>query len=290
MPKKISCVIILLLLVFSTSCAGQEKTGIQADTTEGVTTAGPAAAVSELPCQHASDPDTEQDDRLRIVCLGDSVTAGVFELVRTGTFYFGGYVYDEKSAYPALLENMLRNEYGCDAAVYNAGISGDTAGDGAARLERDVFIREPEIITVCFGLNDVCLEDPEFFKSELEELFAAIRAWNPEVKIFYLTPNMLATYVHDETKDDYVNYAMANGNVYITKSGMLDRYMETARSVCEEHDIPVCDAYAYWKQLYAEGTDITELLATHVTHPSREMHVIFARMLAESMREHNIIG
>ncbi len=290
MPKNIFCVVILLLLIFSSSCAGPEKTVMQTDPEADDTTAGTASAVSELPHQLLPDPEAEQRDGLRIVCLGDSVTAGVFELVRTGTYYFGGYIYDEKSAYPALLENILRNEYGCDAVIYNAGISGDTAGDGAARLERDVFIREPEIITVCFGLNDVCLEDPEFFKSELEDLFAAIRAWDPEVKILFLTPNMLATYVHEETKDDYVNYAMANGNVYITKSGMLDRYMETARTVCEEHDIPVCDAYAYWKQIYAEGTDITELLATHVTHPSREMHVIFARMLAESMREHNIIG
>lgn len=227
---------------------------------------------------------------LTVVCLGDSVTAGVFELVRTGTYNFGGYVYDTESAYPARLQKILRETYGYDAVVYNAGVSGDTVDRGKARLEDDVFSHDPDIVTVCFGLNDVCLNDKELFITQLGELFDAIRAWKPDVKIVFITPNMLATYVNEATKDDYINYNMACGNVSITESGLLDVYMDAAKNLCADYNIPVCDVYAYWKQLYADGEDITALLATYVTHPSREMHKVFADMLAETIRRYNIIG
>lgn len=281
MIKKIVSVIILMFLIFTASCA--KPSAVPADAASENDTA-PVTRKAD------SDNNSESGNQLRVVCLGDSVTAGVFELIRTGSQFFGGYVYDVPSAYPARLEIILREKYGYDAAIYNAGVSGDTVDEGMRRLERDVFPRDPDIITVCFGLNDVCLDDTELYKLQLSELFEAIRLWKPEVKIVFLTPNMLATYIHEDTKDDYVNYAMASGNVYITESGMLDGYMEAARQVCAKYDIPVCDAYARWKQIYAEGTDITELLATHVTHPSREMHQVFADMLAGTMLEYNIIS
>lgn len=283
MIKKIITVLILMFIIFTASCSEPSSSGDPADTTSKNDTA-PITETAD------ADNNSESGDQLHVVCLGDSVTAGVFELIRTGSYFFGGYVYDAESAYPARLEIILREKYGYDAVVYNAGVSGDTVDAGMARLESDVFPRDPEIITVCFGLNDVGFDDAELYKSQLGELFDALRLWKPEIKIVFLTPNMLATYIHEDTKDDYVNYAMASGNVYITESGMLDEYMEAARQVCANYDIPLCDAYTYWKKIYTEGTDITELLATHVTHPSREMHQVFADMLAETMLEYNIIS
>ncbi|MHB1154793.1 MAG: GDSL-type esterase/lipase family protein [Eubacteriales bacterium] len=283
MTKKIITVLILIFIILTASCSNSSPSAGQADTTLKNNTDSITKKVDAV-------KNAESGNQLRVVCLGDSVTAGVFELIRTGSHFFGGYVYDTESAFPARLENILCEKYGYDAVVYNAGISGDTVDQGMARLERDVFPRDPEIITICFGLNDVCLGDTALYKSQLGELFDAIRLWKPEVKIVFLTPNMLATYIHEDTKDDYVNYAMASGNVYITESGMLDDYMDAARQVCANYNIPVCDAYARWKKIYTEGADTTELLATHVTHPSREMHQVFADMLAETMLEYNIIG
>lgn len=227
-------------------------------------------------------------DQLRVICLGDSVTAGVFEVVRTGSYFFGGYVYDVEAAYPALLESLLR-EAGYDARVINAGVSGDTVGRGLSRLEDDVIAHDPDVVTVCFGLNDVCLEDPDMYATCLGDLFDSIRR-RSEAKIIFMTPNMLATYIHPNAADDYVNRAMAEGNVYITESGMLDVYMERAREVCAEYGIPVCDAYARWKEIHAGGGDVTELLASYVTHPNRDMQRLFADMIAEAMRESNIIS
>src|ERR1700722_1060690 len=60
---------------------------------------------------------------VKIVALGDSLTAG-----------YGIPAFD---AFPAKLEHALRNE-GQRAVVANAGVSGDTAAMGLARLDRSI--------------------------------------------------------------------------------------------------------------------------------------------------------
>ena len=61
------------------------------------------------------------DSRPRVVCLGDSLTAG-----------YGLPSADE--AYPALLEKKL-HDAGLDYEVVNAGVSGDTSAGGLRRLD-----------------------------------------------------------------------------------------------------------------------------------------------------------
>jgi acyl-CoA thioesterase-1 len=72
------------------------------------------------------------------VVLGDSLTAGLG--------------LQQNEAYPALLEKKLK-EMGYDWEVVNAGVSGDTSGDGRQRvgwaLEGDV-----RILIVALGAND----------------------------------------------------------------------------------------------------------------------------------------
>lgn len=286
--KKLFFIPVIALLITLFSCT---------DPAPSATDSGIDTVISQKQSESKAEMNKEKDEKgekngvpLTVVCLGDSVTAGVFELKKTGTFFFGGYIYDEESAYPKRLEVMLREIYGYDAKVFNAGVSGDTVNMGQARLANDVFVHGPDIVTVCFGLNDVCMEDPELYASQLRSLFDEIINYDPEIKIVFITPNMLATYVNEAAKDDYVNYSMALGNVAVTESGMLDVYMETARQVCADYNIPVSDVYAYWKQLDGEGVDITELLASYVTHPSREMHQVFADMLIGTLVKHNIIG
>jgi acyl-CoA thioesterase I len=74
----------------------------------------------------------------RVVVLGDSLTAGL-GLPQT-------------DAYPALLGRKLK-EHGYDWEVVNAGVSGDTSGDGRQRvgwaLEGDV-----RVLIIALGAND----------------------------------------------------------------------------------------------------------------------------------------
>ncbi len=76
----------------------------------------------------------------RIVVMGDSITAG-----GSGP---GGYV--------SLLQETLAARYPSQAIeVINAGISGHKSTDMAARFQRDVLDKKPDLVTINVGVNDV---------------------------------------------------------------------------------------------------------------------------------------
>ncbi len=77
-------------------------------------------------------------DAPRIVCFGDSLTAG-----------FG---LDSGQSYPDLLQQQLDRQ-GYRYHVINLGISGDTTQDGLARLAM-VVAEHPRIVVLEFGAND----------------------------------------------------------------------------------------------------------------------------------------
>lgn len=74
-----------------------------------------------------------------IVCLGDSITAGV------GV--------SEGETYPDLLARRLRVD------VVNAGVSGNTAEDGLARVE-EALAEDPWLVIVELGGNDILRRVP----------------------------------------------------------------------------------------------------------------------------------
>lgn len=74
----------------------------------------------------------------RILALGDSLTAG--------------YNLPAEDAFPVKLEKALRAQ-GYDVSVANAGVSGDTAAGGRARLDW-ALADKPDIAIVELGAND----------------------------------------------------------------------------------------------------------------------------------------
>ncbi|MCQ2380305.1 MAG: right-handed parallel beta-helix repeat-containing protein [Victivallaceae bacterium] len=89
-----------------------------------------------LRCTKVPAKKNERKLPRRIVCFGDSITAA-------GTFA------GELQLYLSCRYPRERIE------VFNAGVGGDSAVDGFRRLERDVLSRNPDMVVVCFGMNDV---------------------------------------------------------------------------------------------------------------------------------------
>jgi acyl-CoA thioesterase-1 len=83
-------------------------------------------------------PPLAAADPVQIVALGDSLTAG--------------YGVGPGESFPEQLEAALKGR-GHDVSVANAGVSGDTASDGLARLEWSVPA-EADIVIVALGSND----------------------------------------------------------------------------------------------------------------------------------------
>ena len=86
----------------------------------------------------APPPDTQKNGP--IVCLGDSLTEG-YGASRPSEV-------DKSNSYPAFLEKKVTLN------VINAGISGDTAGGGLARVDNDVLANDPQVVIILLGAND----------------------------------------------------------------------------------------------------------------------------------------
>ena len=111
------------------------------------------------------------EDPLKILVLGDSLTAG--------------YGLAEKDAFPAQLEQALLAA-GYNVSVINAGVSGDTAAGGLARLDWALSDR-PQIVIIELGANDALRGlPPEQTRKNIEEIINRLQ----EAKIAVLLTGM----------------------------------------------------------------------------------------------------
>ncbi len=211
-----------------------------------------------------------------IAFLGDSVTHGAFEcVVREGC----NCIFDFDAVYHARLGRKLREV--CDwlpVSIINAGVAGDNAAMGLARVERDVIAHHPDICVVNFGLNDIG-GTVEAYIASLRAIFEKLQAAG--IRVILLTPNLINSYVHEDTVPVFKEYAANTAAWYA--EGRMDAYIDAARALADNMGIPVADAYARWKQMAAEGKDITALLSNYINHPTREMHEIFAEELFRTL-------
>jgi acyl-CoA thioesterase-1 len=105
---------------------------------------------------------------LRIIAFGDSLVAG------------HGLAAD--AAFPAVLEKTLRAE-GYHVMVVNAGVSGDTASGGQARLDWALGYGADGVILE-LGANDMLRGvDPEVTKAALDAILGELKARNIKVLI-----------------------------------------------------------------------------------------------------------
>ena len=93
-----------------------------------------------------------------------------------------------------------------------------------------------------------------------------------------MTPNMLNTYVPEDTPKEHFNYAHITAEYQ--NSGRMDKYIYSAVDLAKGMGVSVCDCYSEWKKL-AETEDTTMLLANRINHPTPEMHSLFADKLYE---------
>ncbi len=201
---------------------------------------------------------------INVVVFGDSVSHGAL----------GDNEIDYETVYWNLLKrkiNAVRNYVPVN--VINASIGGTTAADSLARMDKQVFAHNPDLLIVCFGLNDVN-GARETYLSALETIFA--KSLSLGIDTIFMTPNMLNTYVAEDTLEELKGYAAVTADYQ--NSGKMDSYIYGAVEVAKKMGVHVCDCYSQWKEL-GKTQDTTKLLANRINHPTREMHELFAQGL-----------
>ena len=202
---------------------------------------------------------------INIVIFGDSVSHGCL---------------NDNINYETVYWNLLKQKMNTfrdyvPVNMINASIGGTTAKRSLPRFEKQVLKHEPDLVIVAFGLNDVNYPLEEYLDA-LRQIFAGCQAAGSEV--IFLTPNMLNTYVAEDTKAKYKEYAAETAEYQ--NSGRMDMYMHAAMELAQSMGVPACDCYSKWKEL-AKTQDTTQLLINRINHPCPEMHKLFADALYE---------
>jgi acyl-CoA thioesterase-1 len=110
-----------------------------------------------------------QDGNVRLLAFGDSLTAG--------------YGLPAGSAFPAVLERALRAE-GYAVTIVNAGVSGDTASSGLARLDWSLGEGTTDGVILALGANDMLRGlDPDLTRGVLDTILARLAARKMKVLV-----------------------------------------------------------------------------------------------------------
>lgn len=217
-----------------------------------------------------------------IAFLGDSVTQGCFELFVQEDKTCDT-VFEPESSYASRTIEILEFLFPRVSVPFvNAGISGDTAQRGAARLAKDILRFHPDLTVVCYGLND-CSGGMDYLKTyreSLENIFCRLRENGSEV--IFMTPNRMNSRLDPRIREEEI-LAIARNTMEIQRNGVFDRFVEAGRQTAKECGVTICDVYEKWTRLFQSGVDTTDLLSNGINHPIRKMHYEFAHSLVEVM-------
>ena len=160
------------------------------------------------------------DGVYRIVCMGDSITAAG----------------DPGHGYVSMLRTKLRALYpDQNFEVINVGIGGQKAPDMLARWDRDVIQKNPGLVTLSVGINDVWHgfydghlngDGPrgialETYKIDVEKMVDSALAHH--IKIVLVSPTVIT---EDATK---------------LENQKLKTYVDTERQIAKDRHIPFVD-------------------------------------------------
>lgn len=165
-------------------------------------------------------------------------------IVAIGTSAFFGYGDPEHGGYIGRLK-IWQESLGFENNFYNLGISGASVGETTEsllkRLVAEVAVREPDLILLTSGINDIrrfksknapSAASPSQFEKNIHEMIAKAHSVAEDV-IF------ISTYPLKEKHDSSNNWFLPEDN---------KAYAEIVKKVCEESNVPYIDVFAEWEK------------------------------------------
>ena len=192
----------------------------------------------------------------RVVIYGDSITEQ-----RLYSRYVQQYI---QCRYPELKVNF-----------YNAGWSGDTAGGGFNRLERDVLVLKPTVVTLFFGMNDGGYRSADAgitsnFKRNEEKIIQALKAKG--VRVVAYTPGAV-----DYDRQKKLADCKYNDN--------LEALGKAALELAQQYGLPSADVFhpmiAFQRAQKARTPGFT--MIPDSVHPSSAGHLVMAQEMLKGL-------
>ncbi len=187
---------------------------------------------------------------VNLICHGHSVPAG----------YFKTPVVDSPNAYPHLLFMGLKERF--PFAVINVivtAIGGETSEGGAARFEKDVLSKNPDVICIDYGLNDRGI-GLERAKKSLVSMIT--KAKERKIKVILLTPTADTSAKLDDATDP------------------LNQQAELIRVIAREQQVGLVDSFKEFQSHVKHGGKLSDLMSQG-NHPNRQGHDLVVNKLLE---------
>ena len=216
-----------------------------------------------------------------IAAMGDSVTAGHFEMLVPATeegmkaFFKKMHedgprpaieVTDVRESYVEQFRAMLIDKYErTSVSTVNCGIAGDNLIQMDKRLYRDVIQLQPHLVLINGSLNwDAGLGSTEFYHDLLRSMVQRLKA-ETAADIVLLTHNAM------------VPMSLFPGQEPAPYT--LPERVEAIREIAKAEQVCLADTYAVWEAARDAGCPWEELLANRTNHPSAEGHTVYAMTL-----------
>lgn len=173
---------------------------------------------------------TPDESKVRVACVGDSITYGNQTFPR------------DRASYPSRLQKLLGDDYQVDNFGLNSRTaldSGDKPYSQESEYKRSLAFR-PNIVVFKFGTNDAKTfnwETQEDFEADYKALVESYEALDTKPVIYLCVP--AAAYDSILGKGDVLAYK-------ITQSGLAEA-REVVRKVAVEKDLPLIDVYEFTK-------------------------------------------
>lgn len=221
---------------------------------------GLGCSLVELGITDVRKKKTPDDSKIRVACVGDSITYGNQILFR------------EKYSYPSVLQGLLGDDYQVDNFGLNSRTAQDT-GDKPYRKEseykRSLAFR-PNIVILKMGTNDTKTfnwSTGEAFESAYKALLEDYLALDTKPTVYLCTP--AAAYPSVLAKGDVYTYSIQNSK--------LAEARDIVKKVGAEYGLTVIDTAAF-----TEGHD--DWYAWDGIHPNKEAAGKMAHFIYEGMK------
>lgn len=192
---------------------------------------------------------------MKIMCMGDSIT-------------YGNGLLDLSDRWSDIVAARTGH------TLVNLGIGGDATGGMLARCQTQVFAKDPDVLHLLGGTNDIC------FTYDYHQAFCNIVSMIRHAQTFGIPivigipiPFVPERFAKQEWFAD-------RDNEHISRQ--CERLAQVLRAFCAGREIPVID---YRKAfLNGDGTVRTELY-TDALHPNADGHRVMAEVLCQRLEE-----
>jgi len=182
------------------------------------------------------------EDKFKIVFLGDSITeAGVYDK-EVGVEYNGELVYPDYTGFITFLSQSIPEK----TELVGKGISGDKVSDLLTRYKKDVIDLDPDIVFIYIGINDVWHKydfgtgsDIDLYENGLRQIISEIQKIGSRVVL--CTPTVIGENHGDFTlANEYVEH-YRDAKTMEDMNNDLDAFSDVVRKLSSEYNAGLID-------------------------------------------------